>query len=423
MIRRKKRILDVTLTDIWRQEEYNLDDELVNLIISPVGSGKTYFVFNELIKGYNLNEVIYLCDTSNLERAVRKDKNYNHLLSYRSDLKEFSQYGLHEGFERNKIQVMTYAKFGYDIEKNPNCFDDKKLIICDEAHNLIKYQNRYDNDDKQIYTQTINKLFELNDNKKSKVVLLTATPSRIIFNEEITTRGMRKYNFYGKVRELITLNERKFSNIKNLKEILKEWQTYFDVGYKALMYTDSIKTSIKIVEEFKEMGLNAIPLWSTNNTKYKMSEGQKIVYDSIIESGKIPFGVDVVIINGSYETGINIHDDTVKIVIVNNSNEETIEQVRGRVRDEVISLITKSKIIKKEDFKINLDEKWLNRDLFKLDKDELVNNLNLHNSTGRQFKWTSIKRILKEQGYKIEDKAKKINGKTVKVSIIEDKEK
>lgn len=73
--------------------------------------------------------------------------------------------------------------------------------------------------------------------------------------------------------------------------------------------------------------------------------------------------------------------------------------------------------------KIFIDNKWLNRYLFKSDKDKIVNELSLCNKNNRQLKWTSIKRILKEQGYKIEDKAKKINGKTVKVSIIEDKEK
>ncbi|WP_278549437.1 DEAD/DEAH box helicase family protein [Paraclostridium bifermentans] len=407
-----------TLTDVWRKKNFSIWKNTLNLIVSPTGSGKTYFVFNELINKYNNNEVIYLCDTSNLEEAVRKDEVYSHLLKYRNEKKEISQFGiLRNGFE-TKIEVMTYAKFGYDLNNDPNCFDDKKLIICDEAHNLIKYRNRYDRENNKIYTDSINKLNELT--KKMDVVLLTATPYGIIADEDFKNFNMRTINFEGIVRNLYSRKMESFGNVKNLISSTNDWMSSFNAGYKGLIYTDNIRNSVDLAERFKKLGLNAVPLWSLNNAKYPMTNYQLEVRKEIIETGKVPMEVDAIIINGAYETGINIKDKRVDMVIVNNSNKDIIKQVRGRIRHNITLLLYKSNEVKNglEDMEILLDEKWLNRNLTKKDKDELVNELDLSNGRNKQVKWTSIKKLLEQNKYTIIDKMARIQGKPTKVSII-----
>lgn len=410
--------VNATLTDVWRKYGHKIHKEVMNLIVSPTGSGKTYFVFNELIKDYNLNEIIYLCDTCNLEEAVRKDKNYKHLLIYKNEKKEISQFGiLRKGFE-GKIEVMTYAKFGHEIKKDPNCFDNKRLIICDESHNLLKYRDRYDREDNQIYSNILNRLHEMRF--KTDIVLLTATPYRIIKDEDLDNFDIRKINFEGIVRNLRCRKMESFGNIQNLITEMNDWINSFSMGYKALVYTDNIRTSNDLVERFNKIGLSAVALWSPNNSKYPMNDYQKYVRKTIIETGKVPMEVDVIIINGAYETGINITDELVDMVIVNNSSKEIIKQVRGRLRHDITLLLYKSNKVKNglERMEIILDEKWLNRNLTKKDKDELVEELSLYNGRNIKVKWTSIKKMLKDNGYEIEEIRTVIDGKRVRCDII-----
>ena len=58
------------------KHNYELKKGQINLIVSPVSSGKTYYIFEELLRDKNLARVIYLCDTSSLKQAVRSDGIY-----------------------------------------------------------------------------------------------------------------------------------------------------------------------------------------------------------------------------------------------------------------------------------------------------------------------------------------------------------
>ena len=53
-----------------------------------------------------------------------------------------------------------------------------------------------------------------------------------------------------------------------------------------------------------------------------------------------------------------------------------------------------------------LDEKWLNKPLYKADKDALCEELGLREN-GRLLKWTSVKPYLIDAGYEIQDKRTK----------------
>lgn len=439
----------ITLTDVWRKDGHIIKKGIINLIVSPVGSGKTYFVFNELIKDYNLNEVIYLCDTSNLERGIRIHKKYSHLLKYRSEKKEFQEFGLAKGFDNNKIEVMTFAKFGHDLLKDPNCFNHVKLIIVDECHKLLKFRDHFDNksikvtsidengnekvelkeNDKKIYTETLNKLRELQTN--TDIVMLTATKGRFHYKKEKENEtgfyidDMRVMNFFGKVTSMETLIKSTFKNIKNIPALLdKEYKGFFRKGYKVLLYTDNIKTAKNLCDMFAEVNLRAIPLWSINNTTHKMTPIQLKVRETILNTNELPtdMDIDILIITGSYETGIDIYDENevIQMMIINNSSDEVIDQSRGRIRHDIIQQLSKEKNSsnKIENQKVELKEEWLNRNLTKKDKDVLVNELNICRTNGEQLKWTSIKKILEFNKYIVTNKMARVEGKPTKVSVI-----
>ncbi|MDK0795184.1 DEAD/DEAH box helicase family protein [Clostridium perfringens] len=312
----------------------------MNLIVAPAGSGKTYWIFNTLVKDYDLSKVIYLCDTSNLKEAVAKDKEYMdkcHIVDERF-----------EGFG-SKVTIMTYSKFGHMLIKNKNVFDGVQLIICDEAHNLFKYRNRFDSkkqkngevDTKFVYTRTIDYLFD-NVEKGIDIVFTTATHRKVF--EGVWVSEDTKIVEDGKLIEekmfrietkrfkmLNILDMNKYQNIKRLKEdftyyvsnyknIIYHLKAYngFRFGKKALIYTDRIDTVKDFELICRNIGLKAIGIWYTNNQEKKMDDNQLEVRKSIIENGVIPKEIDVLIINSSYETGINIKNDNIELVVVNN---------------------------------------------------------------------------------------------------------
>lgn len=402
-----------TLTELWKQDNFHFSKGVINMVISPVGSGKTYFVFNEIIKNYsNLNRIIYLVDTNNLKEAIIKDKEYfENVMIYEKDVvKNFRNILSSE----NKITVMTYSQFGHLLKQDENIFDSIDLIICDEAHNLIKYSNKFDhlveNEEDKVYLNTIKKLKELSTTKD--VIFLTATHKSIKKHFEFKDTGMHVFDYSNdiRIRRLKEDFSYSFKSIKNMKMHLEAFNGFID-GEKCLIYTDKIN-SIKAIKEMVESieikfnnrtvrNLKAVGLWSTNSDK-EMDIEQLETRKSILETGLIPEGIDVLIINSAYETGINIKDEAIELVVVNSTNPDTQIQARGRVRKNIKAFYVRS-LSEKTEVKITLADKWLDKPLTTKDKKELCKELNLVNQNGRALSWTSVKRILEFSGYKVTD--------------------
>lgn len=88
-----------------------LDDKNL-LIVSPCGSGKTYWIFNYLFTD-STKKYLYLCDTSNLKRMVMKNPNVwdsnNKILNDKGEIISIRGFG-RENYARNII-AMTYSEF------------------------------------------------------------------------------------------------------------------------------------------------------------------------------------------------------------------------------------------------------------------------------------------------------------------------
>lgn len=406
-----------TLNELWVENDHQLTKGKINLVVAPAGSGKTFWIFNTLVKNYKLNKVLYLCDTSALAEAVANDENYKHLC-----ILEDSRY---EGFEP-RVRVMTYSKYGKRIEKDPNYFGDIDLIICDEAHNLYNYKIRFDDKDRDelTYTNVVNGLFSKVEEGKTDIIFTTATHRRILEGCSYTEYVLDEvdgvltveacYNFNHKhYKQLKIINmELMYSNIKKLKEnstyffsnyknVIYHLRAYngFKWGKKCLIYTDRI-TTIKEMESIcSNIGLRAVGIWSKHNKKNEMDEYQWSIRKGIIETGLIPNDIDVLIINASYETGINIKkENDIQFVIVNSTDKDTQIQARARVRDNIHMLLLKGND-DTENIVISLDCKWINRNLTKEDKEQLCKEYPMYNEKDRLVKWTTMKRTLENSGY------------------------
>lgn len=86
----------LTVNEIIKKEGVMLHKGKINLIVAPAGSGKTYYIFNTLLDV--TKKSVYLCDTSNLQEAVLKDKKY-------FDMVASTDFKLIEGFCLDKYIV------------------------------------------------------------------------------------------------------------------------------------------------------------------------------------------------------------------------------------------------------------------------------------------------------------------------------
>lgn len=422
-------------------------DGIINLIESPCGTGKTTFFIDEVVKkAHNKERILYLVDTSVLEESLLT-KYESYLKPYDPTIKSTMFYGLDQlpehGFgvrvkeelkKDNRAICMTYAKFASVLERSDDqhFLNNIKFLCCDEVHNLAKYIG-YDlqlgakKEETALY-KALEKIVTSTDKGIFKTLFMTATPYRISkLLKESFNYTCNKIVSENELRGYLFNSQKVYTNITNILKELRKTDLHED--NKILMYVETIKKSLEVREKLEQNGFNVACLWSINNEK-KMDNLSKKVRDHIVELEEVPEYVDIVIINAAYETGYNIFDkeNMAQTVIVHSRNSEVITQVRGRIRHDIDNLVTLNQsgsieTIKRDGTVVELCptklEKYIGIPLTKDKKDDLTQELNLINGHGRQLKWTSIKKMLIESGFKIAPGKSRIEGRQVKYDIIE----
>lgn len=411
MKKRKYYLSDLFLLDAIKKN---------NLIIAPVGSGKTTFIFNHLIPRFK-GKKLYLCDNCNLEEQVLNEKDTYSRKDKYIDKQDFIVY------TDDKIEVMCYNAFAkkisnLDIKESVKIIEQYDLIVADEIHNLVDYQKFSDSKD-------LWQLMELLFTKKydnTSIVLLTATPYYIEqLKKEFPSvlRGFRVFDFDRNKNIVRYLNKRKayINHINQIENQLKQYEDAFEYGdMKCLIYTRHISDMKKIEAMCRRLNLNPISIWSINNKDHKLDEEQENVRTQLLETGYVIEPYNVLIINRAMETGVNIRDESIELVIVNTTNITEQIQARGRVRHDVDLIVVRtedSDLVLKSQI-INIPSKWLNVPLTKEDKDNLCKELQFFNDYNRPLKRTTIKKTLKENGYTVKSVKPKIDGKQVNCDII-----
>ncbi|MBN3553312.1 DEAD/DEAH box helicase family protein [Fictibacillus nanhaiensis] len=420
---------------------------IINLIESPCGTGKTTFFIDEVIKkAKNKERILYLVDTSVLEESLLT-KYEEYLKPYNPTVKGTMEYSIDQlpshGFgiqmnkeirKDNRAICMTYAKFAHvlSVSKDNNFLNNIKFMCCDEVHNLAKYigyevQLGAKKEETKLY-KALEKIVSSTEKGVFKTLFMTATPYRITkilkmslnytCNKIVSENELRGYLFN---------SQKVYTNINNILKELRKSDLPED--NKILMYVETIKKAEEVRSKLEMNGFNVACLWSINNER-KMDNLSRKVREHIIENEEIPEYVDIVIINAAYETGYNIFDteNMAQTVIVHSRNSEVITQVRGRIRHDIESLVTLNQsgsieTIKRDGTVVELCptklEKYIGIPLTKEIKDKFIQELNLINGHGRQLKWTSVKKMLSENGFKITSGKSRVNGKQIKFDIIE----
>ena len=362
-----------------------LQEGKLNVIKAPTGSGKTYFALQHIpsLTADAVHEVVYLIDTINgKEQIVR---NYNAISEYHKWSQEVEEGGMWFA-PRSEVVILTYAKFGYLITKYLDFYKKFRYIICDELHNLLKFQHF---SKQPNYHSVARGALELAvKDSPATVIALTATPATIkdAFNAPaveilIDQAELKQYE----VKETV--------GYTNLDSVLSQ----MDVGTVGLCYISRIHNMIAFEQKAKEAGFSPICIWSINNPDHPMSEAQLEVRRSVLEDWVIPPQYDLLIINSSSETSLKIKSP-VDYVIVHSSNPDTQIQVRGRVNGDLQTLFLPMEGVPT----VTVPAEFLGKQLFRTDKDALLKALDLRNpANNRPYGWATVKGILIDNDYTI----------------------
>ena len=126
-----------------------------------------------------------------------------------------------------------------------------------------------------------------------------------------------------------------------------------------------------------------------------MSQEQLAVRDYIIREESIPPEIDVLIINKSCETCINIRSH-VDYMVIHTSDIDTIRQATNRYRGNLDLIYIFRPTDKVE---IDLPETMLNTPLYKEDVNAFVKKNNIRSKKGELIKSPTFFKIIASQGY------------------------
>ena len=376
----------------------------LNLIEAPVGCGKTYFALKHLLQlTTNAKRAVYLLDT--LAGIEQITQHYKNVQIYNKNWRE----GIENDyifFEEDKFIIMTYQKFGTLMQHYPRFVKHLELIVCDEMHNLFwpiaADQNRIIKEHPGLSGAALeaamlaeshnyaalHTLEALCSGTCCYVVALTATPRKVLDNFIAPIYSIKSHY------PLSTFTTEKKRTYRNLcTEIDK-----IEHGRHYMIYIEHIKPMKEYIEYARSRGLNANGIWSRCNPNHPMTEEQLALREYIIREQSFPPGLDVLFINKSCETSINICGE-IEAVFVHTDDQDTIVQARGRYRGDLPLLCVYSQ----DEAKIDLPPEYLDVKLYREEKERLAVVLNIRDDSGTLKKWPTIHKRLSEQGYIIEN--------------------
>ena len=410
------------LSEVFQLEDFSRN--YINILTSSTGAGKTTLAF-KLIHSLSNPKSLYLIDTTNGKESLlqREDTElYNHTwkhyvekkLIHVNDLKTNQQ--VEKEMEviftpfKNKTVVMTYQQLGSVLQQYDNFLKYLDIIVLDEVHNLIKYfyiergklLNQYNKinpnatqEQKSAFLDATCNLFQVVKNLskigqwKNYTIALSATPDKFLhFMREMKVNVEQIQTDV----ELVSYEDKKVQYFTNLEQEMSK----IDENEKAIIYIPNIvqmKKAKKWLE--KNTSHNVIAIWSIHNQIHPMNEQQMKVREHIKIHKKLPKNISILIINKSYETSINIYDNEVKTLIINTSEQDTVVQIRGRLRQDLDLLKLKRK--RNSGFQIEIPENWLEKRLYVDQQKQLAKQLKVY-SNNNVLSFRGVAQIIKKQG-------------------------
>lgn len=320
----------------------------------------------------------------------------------------------------NKKIAMTTQAFFWLVQKNPDVWDQVGALILDEVDHVLYSLPVWSNNPKDPFKRIVDTILEHIDDVY--MIGLTATnqerllaqwgnlANEILFEEEI--------------REIKLDRKIGYSNLAQAFKTLPKGHG------KVAVFIKQVKTASEYKDYFESLGHTVDLLVSENANAYEMNEHEKQLRQSIAESGDGDFK-DIFIFNSTLERGVSLHNREFTHIFCHNSNEVTQAQVFGRFR---YSGLVGYHLLPKEErpkakVKAGLEEvveyviptEYIDVPLTTVGKKQLAKDLDWSNPlNGRAVGWTTIKELL-DPFYDIKEQTVRMDGKRVRVSVIEKK--
>jgi len=437
---------ELWLNEAMLEMEKKFHKYVLNILNGHAGCGKSTYIFEDFlinttkyIDGLklnyinNLDRVLYVCDTNMLKSSILKeteDKCITKVLE-KGDLKKAMESKSFEQMlegDTGYIKVITYSTLSFLLDNEASrkiLLKYYNCIIMDEMHNLFKYANRFDSEK----TKTYGKIIELLPTLVLNVLVIgiSATPHRIyqgiqLREIKINTNTIFNQLELKRIRQY-TQREHEFAfminEIKWLGDIVEPIKNKFK--YKILIYTNTVTICEKYKKMLKSYGYNVEWLCSVNNkivnektgeSKSRMNKKQLKIKDDLVDTGMLPNDLDILIVNGAYETGWNLRDDRVQMVIVDSLDYDTQIQARNRVRHNIeffrykVPVDSDGQVIEYDQYKneylsgrgigqvilaSGMDEEYIGVKLSKEDKEYLVDRYALQWYGKKSISWQTFK--------------------------------
>lgn len=386
----------------------DFDEGKLNLIEAPCGSGKTYFA-KHMLKEYNeeihddflQTDMLYLIDSVVGKEQLLNSKEAELCYGFWSDEPYWKLPG---------IYVMTYAGYATLCEKAPkyNEWMSESVIVCDELQEAVLRSKWKCNDDVNLHEKALGRIAWSVEIGKNVVVAISATPDKIRDEFSWCVKDIR---LHGEPRHYENAYVEEYNYVEPLLNNIQQ-------GEKGIIYFTQIESLLYYEACLANRGIKCMSLWSTKNEKHSLSKEQLKVRNYIIEHRELPPYVDVLLINRAYATSITIGEEEktktpIDFMIIHTSESDVVTQVRGRYRNDLEKLYIHNPAVVDE---FVIPDEWLNRPLYKEDKDNLCKYLNRkNNKNSRVFKWNTIKNQAISSGITIKD----YRTNKVRYSIIE----
>lgn len=274
-------------------------------------------------------EVLFLTSRKSTKHQQLSNKNTIQAIpdDFSNNLFEFEKTN-----RNNKIRVATAHQFGSWV-KNDLIKINPKIIILDELHSIIS---------ETIFADDLLYVIEFLKEYYNDIIKigLTATPQ---FLFDYIEDDILKFRVVDK-----NLNSKyKCNNIKafirgQADSILKQIKPKINSKNKVIFYTQSAKQCYKLSQEYGEK--SSFLISDYNETKIDEKKlvdimNEQGVKEYILKNEKFPDNIDIIFINSACREGMNIKDKNVKTIICESVDMITIEQILGRIRNDLEEFI------------------------------------------------------------------------------------
>lgn len=375
-----------------------------NIIAAPCHSGKTTAAIN-MMDAYAASpgRVLYLIDT-----AAGKQSLLLHQSAQSAPyewLEEINPFSHASSYAYEKFTVMTYHQFGFLTNNSPGFLQSLQLIICDEMHNLPKFQKIQERKNQQLglidgldaendctaAPKVLAALSAKNTPDSPLIVVLTATDEPVFHAFGQLAAPYWTFDFSDCVRHDKTLSTRYYTSFSSIINTIDQ---------RAIIYTASV-TQMMEFARYAENGQRKICyLWSIHNPDYPMNDQQLAVREEILRTERIPPDIDLLFVNAAYETSINIRNEDFNTMIIHSGCIDTQTQVRGRLRHDIDALYIYDAAHRHiTDY---FPSEYFGMPFTPSIGRQIAEQMNLVDSKGHALKWPSICKLLKRNGVTVE---------------------